>query len=69
MYVRYHLKMDQGIANLTSAEAGKLASEDPDYATGECQGQQLSEGWLNDGACQRKRSPQLISQQFPWRDA
>jgi catalase len=33
MYVKYHLKMDQGIANLTSAEAGKLASEDPDYAT------------------------------------
>lgn len=33
--MRYHLKTDQGIANLTSAEAGKLASEDPNYATGD----------------------------------
>jgi len=28
--VKYHLKTD--IANLTSAKAGKLTSEDPDYA-------------------------------------
>ena len=33
--MRYHLKTDQGIANLTSAEAGKLASEDPNHATGD----------------------------------
>jgi catalase len=33
VYVKYHFKTDQGIANLSSAEAGKLASEDPDYAT------------------------------------
>lgn len=33
VYVKYHFKTDQGIANLSSSEAGKLASEDPDYAT------------------------------------
>ena len=31
VYVKYYPKMD--IANLTSAKAGKLASEDPDYVT------------------------------------
>lgn len=33
VYVKYHFKTDQGIANLSSAQAAKLASEDPDYAT------------------------------------
>jgi catalase len=32
-YVKYHFKTDQGISNLSTAEAGKLASEDADYAT------------------------------------
>jgi catalase len=32
-YVKYHFKSDQGIANLSPAEAGALASSDPDYAT------------------------------------
>ncbi|CAO3578049.1 unnamed protein product [Absidia cylindrospora] len=32
-YVKWHFKTDQGIKNFTAAEAGKLASEDPDYAT------------------------------------
>lgn len=32
-YVKYHLKTDQGVANLSPEEAGKLASEDTDYAT------------------------------------
>lgn len=33
VYVKYHLKSDQGIRNLDAATADKLASEDPDYAT------------------------------------
>jgi catalase len=33
VYVKYHLKTDQGIANLTAAEASRLASADPDCAT------------------------------------
>jgi len=32
-YVKYHFKCDQGVANLSAAEAGALASADPDYAT------------------------------------
>lgn len=32
-YVKYHLKTDQGIRNLSAQEAGELASKDPDYAT------------------------------------
>lgn len=31
-YVKYHFKTDQGIRNLPACEAGRLASEDPDYA-------------------------------------
>lgn len=31
-YVKYHFKTDQGIRNLTTAEADRLAVEDPDYA-------------------------------------
>mmetsp|Transcript_62316 Transcript_62316/g.140940 ORF Transcript_62316/g.140940 Transcript_62316/m.140940 type:complete len:523 (+) Transcript_62316:39-1607(+) len=33
VYVKYHFKTDQGIANLSAEEAGALASSDPDYAT------------------------------------
>lgn len=32
-YVKYHFKTDQGVSNLSAADAGRLASEDPDYAT------------------------------------
>lgn len=32
-WVQYHFKTDQGIKNLTRQEAGRLAGEDPDYAT------------------------------------
>lgn len=32
-YVKYHLKTDQGIRNLSANEADRLAAEDPDYAT------------------------------------
>jgi catalase len=31
-YVKYHFKTDQGISNLDSTHAKRLASEDPDYA-------------------------------------
>jgi len=30
-WVKYHFKTDQGIANFTNAEAGAMASDDPDY--------------------------------------
>jgi len=33
VYVKYHFKTDQGIRNLSAAEASALASQDPDYAT------------------------------------
>ncbi|CAM9294881.1 unnamed protein product [Phaeothamnion confervicola] len=33
VWVKYHLKTDQGVRNLPVAEAGRLASADPDYAT------------------------------------
>lgn len=33
VYVKYHFKTDQGIANLSADEAGAIASQDPDYAT------------------------------------
>lgn len=33
VYVKYHLKTDQGIKNLPVDEAARLASADPDYAT------------------------------------
>jgi catalase len=33
MYVKYHFKTDQGIANLPPSEATQLAGSDPDYAT------------------------------------
>lgn len=33
VYVKYHLKTDQGVANLSAKDAAQLASEDPDYAT------------------------------------
>ena len=33
VYVKYHFKTDQGIANLSANDAARLASEDPDYAT------------------------------------
>ncbi|KAF7721677.1 hypothetical protein EC973_004298 [Apophysomyces ossiformis] len=32
-YVKWHFKTDQGIKNLSAAQAKQLASEDPDYAT------------------------------------
>ncbi|ORY01794.1 catalase [Basidiobolus meristosporus CBS 931.73] len=32
-YVKWHFKSDQGIKNFTAEEAGKLAGQDPDYAT------------------------------------
>jgi len=32
VYVKYHFKTDQGIANLTSEEASQIASSDGDYA-------------------------------------
>eukprot|EP00921_Rhytidocystis_pertsovi_P026699 GHVQ01043056.1.p1 GENE.GHVQ01043056.1~~GHVQ01043056.1.p1 ORF type:complete len:467 (-),score=47.89 GHVQ01043056.1:640-2040(-) len=32
-YVKFHVKTDQGIKNLTGKQAGELASSDPDYAT------------------------------------
>ncbi|GKZ00774.1 hypothetical protein MPSEU_001029200 [Mayamaea pseudoterrestris] len=32
-YVKYHFKTDQGISNLPADVAGKLAGDDPDYAT------------------------------------
>ena len=32
-YVKWHFKTDQGIRNLPAAEAARLASSDPDYAT------------------------------------
>jgi catalase len=32
-WVQYHFKTEQGIRNLTRQQAGKLAGEDPDYAT------------------------------------
>ncbi|RUP46372.1 catalase [Jimgerdemannia flammicorona] len=32
-YVKWHFKTDQGNKTLTSQQAGKLAGEDPDYAT------------------------------------
>ncbi|KAG2204543.1 hypothetical protein INT47_012602 [Mucor saturninus] len=32
-YVKWHFKTDQGIKNFTAEQAGKLASEDPDYST------------------------------------
>jgi len=32
VYVKYHFKTDQGIANLSAADADALASSDPDYA-------------------------------------
>ena len=32
VYVKYHFKTDQGIANLKPVDAAKLASSDPDYA-------------------------------------
>ena len=32
IYVKYHFKTDQGVANLTPAQAQRLASEEPDYA-------------------------------------
>ena len=32
VYVKYHFKTDQGIANLTADEAKFIASTDPDYA-------------------------------------
>ena len=32
VYVKYHLKTDQGIQNLDAAVADRIASEDPDYA-------------------------------------
>ncbi|CAI5763602.1 catalase-like isoform X1 [Podarcis lilfordi] len=32
VYCKFHAKTDQGIKNLTVEEAGRLASEDPDYA-------------------------------------
>jgi catalase len=31
-YVKWHFKSDQGVHNLTPADADRLASEDPDYA-------------------------------------
>jgi catalase len=33
VYVKYHFKTDQGIANLSAEVAKDLAGEDPDYAT------------------------------------
>ncbi|XP_046544338.1 catalase-like [Haliotis rubra] len=33
VYCKFHFKTDQGIKNLTGAQADKLASDDPDYAT------------------------------------
>eukprot|EP00979_Chaetoceros_neogracilis_P009591 scaffold2189_cov234-Chaetoceros_neogracile.AAC.11 len=33
VYVKYHFKTDQGIANLSTEAAAKLASSDPDYST------------------------------------
>lgn len=33
VYVKYHLKTDQGVANLVPADAEKLASTDPNYST------------------------------------
>lgn len=32
VYVKYHFKTDQGIANLSSDDAGTLASQDPNYS-------------------------------------
>ncbi|MDI9434366.1 MAG: catalase [Planctomycetota bacterium] len=32
-WIQYHFKTEQGIRNLTRQEAGKLAGDDPDYAT------------------------------------
>jgi catalase len=32
VYVKYHFKTDQGVANLSASDAAKLASSDPDYA-------------------------------------
>uniref|UniRef100_A0A803T064 Catalase n=1 Tax=Anolis carolinensis TaxID=28377 RepID=A0A803T064_ANOCA len=32
VYCKFHVKTDQGIKNLSVEEAGRLASEDPDYA-------------------------------------
>lgn len=34
-YVKYHLKTDQGISNLSPDVAAKIASSDPDYSTGD----------------------------------
>ncbi|CAB3404199.1 unnamed protein product [Caenorhabditis bovis] len=33
VYCKFHFKPVQGVKNLTAAEAGRLAGEDPDYAT------------------------------------
>ncbi|KAH6896985.1 peroxisomal catalase [Thelonectria olida] len=33
VYTQVHLKTDQGIKTMTNAEAGKMASENPDFAT------------------------------------
>jgi len=33
VYVKYHFKTDQGISNLSTEDAGILASKDPDYST------------------------------------
>lgn len=33
VWIKYHFKTEQGIENLTSDEAGKIAGEDPDYHT------------------------------------
>eukprot|EP00550_Attheya_septentrionalis_P008949 CAMPEP_0198279996 /NCGR_PEP_ID=MMETSP1449-20131203/175_1 /TAXON_ID=420275 /ORGANISM="Attheya septentrionalis, Strain CCMP2084" /LENGTH=542 /DNA_ID=CAMNT_0043975253 /DNA_START=138 /DNA_END=1766 /DNA_ORIENTATION=- len=33
VYVKYHLKTDQGIANLSAEDADNIKSTDPDYAT------------------------------------
>ncbi|XP_071114796.1 catalase-like [Haliotis cracherodii] len=33
VYCKFHFKTNQGIKNLTGAQADKLASDDPDYAT------------------------------------
>ncbi len=32
-YVKLHFKTDQGVKNMTAAEAAALAAKDPDYAT------------------------------------
>ena len=32
VYVKYHFKTDQGICNLSAEEAGRISSQDADYA-------------------------------------